>query len=311
MDLTAKKTRFVGFTLIELLIVIAIIAILAALLLPVLASAKRTAQVSYDINNLKQLGTADLIYVADNRVYIQPSASAYLGGNSEWLGTMLDNVSRQTNLLICPTAAQPVPAAVASQYGLNTSVGAGNFSGTTEFFYTRGLTGNGTSRLQDISSSYMANGWLYVSGGKGQGDGAGFEGGSGYPADPALYYVTESSVNQPPITPLFFDGVWCDTWPLEADAVAKNLYTGILGEGSGGHQGTEMARLTISRHYMNPGAADRNHTKKWNIAPPTGAIDFVFADGHAEAVKMGLRIYSYQWHRNWGVYAPISPAAPQ
>ena len=56
----------IGFTLIELLVVIAIIAILAAMLLPALSAAKKKAQTTQCLNNLKQLCLCWVMYAGDN-----------------------------------------------------------------------------------------------------------------------------------------------------------------------------------------------------------------------------------------------------
>jgi len=71
----AEADGQLGFTLIELLVVMAILAILASLLLPVLGRAKGKAQGIACLNNLRQLALAWKMYPDDNDGRLVPNVA--------------------------------------------------------------------------------------------------------------------------------------------------------------------------------------------------------------------------------------------
>lgn len=121
-----------GFTLVELLVVLAIIAVLAALLLPVLASAKQAGHRVRCLSNLRQVGIAIQSYADDHSGQIPygPKAPPFTSPSSFYpstgaptsllslqtgapvgLGLLLEqHLAREPKVLFCPGADQPLDA---------------------------------------------------------------------------------------------------------------------------------------------------------------------------------------------------------
>ncbi|MCC6682850.1 MAG: type II secretion system protein [Phycisphaeraceae bacterium] len=96
---TAAQTRNskLGFTLIELLVVISIIGLLLGLLMPALASARRTGRQSVCLSNLHQLAAAQTQYLAENNETFWPYFQTETTGRRWWFGFELNGPGSGTN----------------------------------------------------------------------------------------------------------------------------------------------------------------------------------------------------------------------
>jgi len=170
-----------GFTLIELLVVIAIIAILVAILMPVIGSVQEKARQGRCSTNMMQIAAALRAYKADYhrypfRPYFDPSQWLYIGGVS---ALYPDYLSSKTALM-CPNDAanfrgvQTMPDNYSTYNGLIHGMADKTFTDTTQANYWRfesvagGVGGAGVRcKVTYNYGGFDNNGWdmSYYSGG--------------------------------------------------------------------------------------------------------------------------------------------------
>jgi hypothetical protein len=160
-----RRTHGGGFTLTELLVVIGLVALLISLLMPALGQARAAARTTGCLSNLRQMGVAWTMYLAENRGHLpehinHTPLTPDVAWRGYWLG-ILEHYNVRGDALLCPTAFDPIPFKQVN-----------NGFGNAEYAWTGRFQSNGTTVRFNADlyrdGSYGYNRYLTAGGGFGQ-----------------------------------------------------------------------------------------------------------------------------------------------
>ena len=251
-----------AFTLIELLIVIAIIAILASILFPVFAQAREKARQTSCASNLREMGTAFLLYIQDfDEVLPSPGGNGDADtawdnvdgqGRSTTLDPYLKNRGRSAaQVWVCPDLERAAPNIAVGNYYYFL-----NFPrsyGMNQYLRGAGITTNGIriGDPDDYNPARLPRGYQFL--------------------NKLLPGITQAAIAEPSSTDLLYEGI------PEQTADKFNGYVGRCGDWTttGGYYPT----VDACRRGMSVTGCQRQGTDAWH----NKVNNYLYCDGHVKA----------------------------
>jgi len=263
-----------GFTLIELLVVIAVIALLLAILMPALRSAKGQAQMAACSAQLRQFGLAWNQYASDNdgfNIEYAPSSQWASGGfwfyqlgpyfsAKDFAKAKGDTRSGVLKILRCPAA----------RVWRNTYNDTSPLYGSHDSAW-RWRSQTGTQGREEVhEGSYTLNGWMQNLSAQRK---------SEYAADRVRNYYFKYDDARGEI-PLISDGGWVDAWPDDPHVGETSRMLDLKGSGIPGSpyrmSPNQLTRILLERHGRG--------------------INILFKGAHVQRMALE-KVCQYKWHR--------------
>lgn len=217
-----------GFTLVELLTIVGLAALLIALFLPVVGRVRVAAASAGCLSNLRQLGTAWTVSMAEEHGRLTDDRSYTPGEpNEAWQGHWAGGIERQKvapAALFCPAAPTPNPSSATRGYGSATHAWTGRYGpmGT-------GICLNpGTYR----EGGYGLNRWVTEQGGFGDAGSA----------------LRLADIKDPSNVPVFIDSAYADVRPDGGSPAARAAPPPDLAGAHAAPGSPEHWKILLARH---------------------------------------------------------------